>query len=373
MKTDLEAHSACLTWQRSACRSFQALAGGGAFGGAFGEGVMVLHRRGFNVKQGPQWVPGIWLGKTEVEDFHTVAIPHGVIRGRAIRKTFEPWRSKWLFLVIEKLHKITARRMPRNVKFGGSITPRPVDDVQPAGTGGEVIDYDAVDVQNYAQQHPHTDDEEEGERPEDTENKRSHEGEQFTPHKSARTSDGGVLADPVSGATGNQEVSISAGILDDSVVEEPSSKATRISPDSSPSSKALLSPFFAGNALQVVEVDDEKWEDAVQDFIDDDENFQEAFDENDGEEDEGNPPVLSPDELAVVDEQAGYDEIQRLLEMKAIRDPAEEEFQRGTILSTRSVYDWRFIGQWKRRCRLVARDLKGCPKGTSKTFAPTAK
>ena len=201
---------------------------------------MVLHRRGVNVKQGPQWVPGIWLDKTEVEDLHVVATPHAVIRGQTIGRTSEPWRSKWLFLVIEKPYKITARRMPRNVKFGGSITPRPVDDVQPAGAGREVIDYEAVAVQNYAQQHPHTDDEEKHERPEDTENKRSHEGERVILHKSARTSDGGVLADPVRGATGNQEASSGPGILDDSVVKEPSAKAAGISPDSSPSSKGLF-------------------------------------------------------------------------------------------------------------------------------------
>jgi hypothetical protein len=52
---------------------------------AFGEVVMVLHRRGPNVKQGPQWVPGVWVGKTEVEDLHVVCTPEGVARGKAIR------------------------------------------------------------------------------------------------------------------------------------------------------------------------------------------------------------------------------------------------------------------------------------------------
>ena len=34
---------------------------------------MVLHRRGVNCKAGPQWVPGVWLGKSEQEDLHIVA------------------------------------------------------------------------------------------------------------------------------------------------------------------------------------------------------------------------------------------------------------------------------------------------------------
>ena len=52
----------------------------------FGEVVMLLHRRELNVKQGPQWVPGIWLGKTENEDLHVVATCDGVLRGKAIRR-----------------------------------------------------------------------------------------------------------------------------------------------------------------------------------------------------------------------------------------------------------------------------------------------
>ena len=39
----------------------------------FGEMVLVLHRRGLNTKLGPQWVPGIWLTKTDGDDLHVVA------------------------------------------------------------------------------------------------------------------------------------------------------------------------------------------------------------------------------------------------------------------------------------------------------------
>ena len=48
--------------------------------------VLLLHRRGTNVKLGPQWVPGIWLTKTDGDDLHVVASPNGILRGKAIRR-----------------------------------------------------------------------------------------------------------------------------------------------------------------------------------------------------------------------------------------------------------------------------------------------
>ena len=79
----------------------------------FGEVVMLPYRKGLNVKQGPQWVPGIWLGKTENEDLHVVATCDGILRGKAIRRTFEPWRPGWLFMVNEKLFQVPKHRSSR--------------------------------------------------------------------------------------------------------------------------------------------------------------------------------------------------------------------------------------------------------------------
>ena len=40
---------------------------------------------------------------------------------------------------------------------------------------------------------------------------------------------------------------------------------------------------------------------------------------------------------------------------------------------TRQVYDWRYRdGQWKRRCRLVAREFRDGAQSTEETFAPTS-
>jgi len=69
---------------------------------SFGEMVLRLHRRGPNVKLGPQWVPGIWLTTTEGDDLHVAASPNGILRGKAIRMLSDPWSATWLFVVTSR-------------------------------------------------------------------------------------------------------------------------------------------------------------------------------------------------------------------------------------------------------------------------------
>ena len=330
----------------------------------FGEAVMVLHRRGLNVKQGPQWVPGIWLGKTEQEDLHVVATCDGIIKGKAIRRTSTPWRPMWLFLVKDKPYQSTRRKVPKALKFGGMVTPRPVTQTQPEGQDEEAIDYDARDVRDYAKQHPHdTDDEGDGlQEDQEQDRKREADGETFSPRKAVKFQDdgsedrGGHATSAASGLAGSM-------VLDDTAVQEPQSKAPRLSPETSPSNKGLFPPSFAGNVLQVDEVvgevDDDGWEEAILEFLTGDEEFQDDVgnflepQDDDGE----HPPILSESELEIVDQAAGFEEISRLLDMKVLREPTAEERERGTLLTTRSVYDWRNRGGWKRRCRYVAREF----------------
>eukprot|EP00435_Cladocopium_sp_Y103_P000040 s2725_g1.t1 len=151
----------------------------------FGETVMVLHRRGLNCKAGPQWVPGIWLGKSEQEDLHVVAAPEGILRGKAIRRTAEPWRGVWLFMVNQK---------PQH-------------------------DYDAKDVIDYARKHPedsdHDDDVDDVEIDETADLKREKSEGSFMPRKSAR------LEDESSGHHGlHDDVLPGEDPLDDEVIDE---------------------------------------------------------------------------------------------------------------------------------------------------------
>ena len=189
--------------------------------------------------------------------------------------------------------------------------------------------------------------------------------------KALRFSDAADQPGHVTSAASSQSVRTGTAVVDDSFIEEPLPKAPRISPDSSPSAKGIYPPQFAGNVMQIEEVDDEQWELDVFEFLEGDELFQDDF--KDSPQDDGNPPVLDPEELAQVDILAGFEENERLLSMKVFREPTPEECEKGVHVSTRSVYDWRYRGQqWRRWCRFVAREFKAGSKNTAETFAPTS-
>ena len=89
--------------------------------------------------------------------------------------------------------------------------------------------------------------------------------------------------------------------------------------------------------------------------------------------DEGTPPEVGPMELERIEAAAGQEEIQRLLDMGVLKEPSTSDLENGSILATRSVFDWRVRNcKWKRRCRYVAREFRGHDQTTSETFAPTS-
>ena len=69
------------------------------------------------------------------------------------------------------------------------------------------------------------------------------------------------------------------------------------------------------------------------------------------------PPNVSEDELNELDQKATLEEISRLqqLEVLAGADDATDE---PLLLDATCVFDWRFRGIWKRRCRIVAREYR---------------
>lgn len=227
----------------------------------------------------------------------------------------------------------------------------------------EAVDYDARDVLEYARTHPPSPVSDAG-MAEDDDNKRSHGGEGFSPQESTKLD---VTA------TGAE-----SAVLDDSIVPEPQAKVPRTSPEGSPSSSSsrLFAPHYAGNiqhVMEIGEVDDEQWEEEIAEYLESD-WIAIGGDDGDGEHvDEGRPPEVSPDELAALDEAAGFEEITRLLEMKVLEEPSVEDLEQGVVLSTRSVMDWRFRNQkWQRRCRYVAREFRAGDRGSAATFAPTS-
>ena len=84
-------------------------------------------------------------------------------------------------------------------------------------------------------------------------------------------------------------------------------------------------------------------------------------------------PDLPPDELAIVDQRADYDELARLLEMGVARRPREGEDISGYgRLTTKVVRDWRKRPTWVRRSRLVAREFKAMSDWSAELFAPAS-
>ena len=119
-------------------------------------------------------------------------------------------------------------------------------------------------------------------------------------------------------------------------------------------------------------VNEEQWEMEVEDFFNDEQDAEWTMADLDTV-DEGQPPQVDEETMKEIEAAAGQEEISRLLTMGVIREPTHQEVEQGEILTTRSVYDWRFRdGKWKRRCRFVAREFKGNDVSSSKTFAPTS-
>ena len=152
---------------------------------SFGEVVLVLHRKGQSTKAGPQWIPGVWLTKTGGDDQHVVATPEGLIRGKAIRRLTDPWRSTWLFMVQERPYqRLTRKATLKNLRFGAPTTPKPVVELQDR-LPEEAVDYDARDVMEYARTHPPSPVSDAG-MDETEEMKRSHERDDPSSNKLAK-------------------------------------------------------------------------------------------------------------------------------------------------------------------------------------------
>ena len=302
---------------------------------------------------GPRWFPDVWLRKSTDgnDDLHVVATPAGIVKSKAVRRTASPWKGTWLWLVKDFPYKPNA--FPKKpLKLAPGFPVRDKDKLE---------DKDAQDVLEYALQHGDSSDEEK--KPEDQPQQE---------HEAMETQAAGSELQPELpeevplGMTEPKTPSDSGKVLDDSEIVERSPEARRTEP-TSPTSPTLSAPFYAGGVNRMT--NDYEWEDELLDEL-----GEESYDmEIEDEPDEGKPPQLTPGELQKVDEKAGMVEITRLLDMKVMELPTAEEEQNGVVLSTTSVYDWRFRNKaWQRRCRLVAREFRGADRSTASTFAPTS-
>ena len=360
------------------------IANGRAYNGKiayFGEFVHLLYRK-TGVKMGPAWVPGLWLGKTVEgnEDCHLVATTRGVLKGRAIRRSEDPWRGPWVWCIKEwPFKKVQKSSRLGRLPSMPSPLPRIVEE-------NEKGDLDAELVERYAEAHPADSDGEEVL----PQNVASRDAGDSTSQPSAETTSAPVVHDkhlleaprtptdfPPQGLPVLE--SSDSRMLDDTEVVERSPKQPRRELNQNVALASGWFSRFSSDQIRMVELmDDEQWEQEVGDaFYGDtelDDNVLEEYDVMQNQPlDEGRPPELSPEALKQVESEAGYVEIGRLLEMGVMEEPTTLELEDGVLLSTRSVFDWRVReGRWKRRCRFVAREFKGGMIGDATTFAPTS-
>lgn len=309
------------------------------------------------------------------------------MRGKAIRRTSDPWRPTYLFLVKDKpFRNPSTKRPPLRIMPATPMVPKGVRGPgRPKKQNEEATvnvqededfprDQDADDVERYAREHGGMEspqvDEERGEKREASGSSEDVRGGKYlrVPPLPLGLDDVGERAPqtPKVERSGSREEMME----DEDGPSQPIPKVARRDPEESP--KQVYAPYYAGSVNQAsFPVDDEAWEKEVEEYFEADEEhlLPGGFDE----EDEGCPPELDEEELMKVEEEAGQEEIQRLLEMGVLREPTSEEVEEGTILTTRSVYDWRFRDEkWKRRCRFVAREFRAGDSSNSRTFAPTS-
>ena len=339
---------------------------------SFGEFVQVYHRP-LNCKQGPIWVPGIWVGKSSDgnEDMHIVITPGGVVKGKAIRRSSEPWRGTWLFLARHQPYKVTKTRA-LGFSAPTSTLPRLVEDQE------------AEDVLQHALEHGDSEDEQ----PQLQQLQDGDPGGQQQPEQPSASEpqpERPVQKRPPTASIEELEMEerlreigdqapvtpeMDSELVDDLAVEPTSPQRRRMdSPTGSPT--ALYPPSFAGN-IQQVHVDEENWEDEMVNNLDENEMDYEALLE-DMLKDDRKPPDLEPEEMEVIVQEAGEAEVKRLFSMNVIVQPTPEDLEIGSFLTTKEVYDWRWRdSKWTRRCRLVAREFRGGDRSDSSTFAPTS-
>ena len=144
-----------------------------------------------------------------------------------------------------------------------------------------------------------------------------------------------------------------------------------IAASASPSKMSrLYPPHYAG--IQAIEAhgDEELGTDLIPDELN-----EELFAGYGGEEDE-DPPITSEEHLQLLDNEARKVEVQRMLDIPAMKESTREEVADcgGYIISTKFVQTWKHRverGGWFRRARLVAWQFKASVD-IEQTFAPTS-
>ena len=88
---------------------------------------------------------------------------------------------------------------------------------------------------------------------------------------------------------------------------------------------------------------------------------------------EEGPPQLSQQELEELDRRMDDVEYTRLEKMGVLRPMQREEDGKGMVcLKSKTVRDWRFRGEWRRRSRLVAKEFRHLQPALEDLYAPAS-
>ena len=155
---------------------------------------------------------------------------------------------------------------------------------------------------------------------------------------------------------------------------EPQTNASPVEESVEPASKhqrLIQAVQVNGDVLYTL---DEQWDAYPGDG---DEHLEAQWEESDDEMDWSNlkesdgPPDLPPDQLEAVDEAAEGEEVTRLVGMKVLVEKNNPP-PGAKLLHTRFVKDWRFREKaWKRRARLVCKELRIWDPNRSDVYAPS--
>ncbi len=334
-------------------------------------------------KHHPSWLAGIWLGK-DIADHDFLAVgDQKLIRCKAVRQTDKMWDKEKLAGLKISPADLLKLATHSKVKLLPAIAPVPVpirdegegpadeaasDPPSPTTVQGDGDVGDAQDVS-----HPGKDDTV----LDDSPNIFSDEDlSQSQPSK--RT---------LEGATGSMEKSARMETRAKHAAEETKEKDVTKHPRlelpesrSVPPSKSGLqsSPMHASNIRRVSTYG------GVDIYIEDEDGcptepyleglvlWMESLGDDAFEDEKRGPPDVDESMLQSLDQEAAMEEVERLRMMNVIEDYHQQTGEE-LILDTRQVYDWRYRdGQWRRRCRLVAREFRAGAQSTEETFAPTS-
>ena len=325
----------------------------------FGEFVFGLKKRskksGMNI-----WLGGIWVGKESTSDMNIVVTANGRFTTRSVRRCSNAWRkdvilsilhSPWSKNKADKVPGMLEAPLPVIEEKGDPTEPEPRQPVLlPSGDVDEEAEL-VFGADDYAPTEAS---------PVGTPTQQSQQQPLVQDELSRLSEDQrrNLLDLPMQTQPESTMEDAPAGEKREAVSEEPRErKSARLDREGSPSSSQLYAPFFAGKVeIQSQQLhDDECWEEDM-----DCEMVEFDVDEIPTDYKGEQPPEIPPEDLEQLDGEAMKTEVDKLSKLGVVKVLLEEERDpNGKFVDLREVFDWRKRdGQWRRRCRIVARDFK---------------